>query len=149
MKKKSIITVGLKSCTKYVLTQSALQTLTLMLLSTVLFSFTTPGVSQGKAKKVSHKEQVWVGTWSSAPYFVDANNMPPAPGLTNNSLRQIVRVSVGGDKARFRFTNLFCKNAVVLKSVGIAVSKGGSDIDAKTSKVLKFAGKEEVTMPPP
>lgn len=146
MKKKSIITVGLKSCTNYVLTHSALQTLTLMLLSTVLFSFTTPGVSQGKAKKASHKEQVWVGTWSSAPYFVDANNMPPAPGLTNNSLRQIVRVSVGGDKARFRFTNLFCKNAVVLKSVGIAVSKGGSDIDAKTSKVLKFAGKEEVTM---
>jgi lysophospholipase L1-like esterase len=116
-----------------------------MLLSAFLFSFTTPAVSKVKAPK---KEQAWVGTWSSAPYFVDANNMAPAPGLTNNSFRQIVRVSVGGDVLRFRFTNLFCKNAVVLKSVGIAVSKGGSDIDVKTNKILKFGGKKEVTMSP-
>jgi len=94
----------------------------------------------------SHSAKKWVGTWSTAPYFVDANNNAPAPGLKNNSFRQIVRVSIGGDVLRFHFTNLFCKNAVTLKSVGIAVSKGGSSIDAATSKILKFSGKEEVTM---
>ena len=94
----------------------------------------------------SHSAKKWVGTWSTAPYFVDANNNAPAPGLKNNSFRQIVRVSIGGDVLRFHFTNLFCKNAVTLKSVGIAVSKGGSSIDAATSKILKFSEKEEVTM---
>jgi Lysophospholipase L1 and related esterases len=92
------------------------------------------------------KSQGWVGTWSTAPYFVDANNMAPAPGLSNNSLRQIVRVSVGGEVLRVRFTNLFCKNSVTFKSVGIAVSKGGSAIDAATNNYMKFAGKEEVAM---
>ncbi len=99
---------------------------------------------QSKSKKNTSK--VWVGIWSTAPYFVDANNMAPAPGLSNNTFRQIVRVSIGGETLRVKFTNLFCKNSVTLKSVGIAVSKGGSDIDAATCKVLKFAGKEEVTM---
>jgi len=114
---------------------SAILILSLLLLSSNLFA----------SKKVD-AAKVWVGTWSTAPYFVDANNRAPAPGLGNNSFRQIVRVSVGGDVLRFRFTNLFSKNDVTLKSVGIAVSTGGSSIDTSTGKVLKFAGKEEVTM---
>jgi len=100
-------------------------------------------VSRTSKEKAS---RIWVGAWSTAPYFVDANNMAPAPGLSNNTLRQIVRVSIGGETLRVKFTNLFCKNSVTFKSVGIAVSKGGSTIDAATTKVLKFAGKEEVTM---
>ncbi|WP_293051626.1 SGNH/GDSL hydrolase family protein [Paludibacter sp.] len=148
MKKSFSIKFGDKGRGRYGMAYSALHAMTLMLLSAFLFSFTSPEVSKGKAPKTTLKEQSWVGTWSTAPYFVDANNMAPAPGLTNNSFRQVVRVSVGGDVLRFRFTNLFCKNAVVLKSVGIAVSKGGSDIDAKTNKILKFAGKKEVTMSP-
>ena len=99
---------------------------------------------QSKSKKNTSK--VWVGAWSTAPYFVDANNMAPAPGLSNNTFRQVVRVSIGGETLRVKFTNLFCKNSVTFKSVGIAVSKGGSTIDAATTKVLKFAAKEEVTM---
>jgi len=98
------------------------------------------------ASKKADASKVWVGTWSTAPYFVDANNRAPEPGLSNNSFRQIVRVSVGGDVIRFRFTNLFSKNDVTFKSVGIAVSAGGSSIDVATAKVLKFAGKEEVMM---
>ena len=98
------------------------------------------------ASKKVDTSKVWVGTWSTAPYFVDANNRAPVPGLANNSFRQIVRVSVGGDVLRFRFTNLFSKNDVTFKSVGIAVSTGGSSIDVASAKVLKFAAKEEVTI---
>ena len=57
----------------------------------------------------------WVGTWSTAPQLVETGNNPPAPGLSNNTLRQIVHVSIGGDSLRMRFTNEFsyksCNNA--------------------------------------
>ena len=36
----------------------------------------------------------WVGTWGTAPQLVENNNNPPSPGLGNNSLRQIVQVSL-------------------------------------------------------
>lgn len=90
----------------------------------------------------------WVGTWSTAPQLVEPNNMPPAPGLTNNTLRQVVCVSIGGKKLRFRFSNEFSKSPVAMKSVEIAVSKGGSDIDPKSVKKLTFGGKSEVVMAP-
>lgn len=90
----------------------------------------------------------WVGTWSTALQLVEPHNMPPAPGLTNNTLRQVVRVSIGGDSLKVRFSNEFSTNAVIMKTVQIAVSAGGSVIDSSTIKVLKFNGSEEVTMDP-
>ena len=77
---------------------------------------------------------LWVGTWSTAPQLVEPGNMPPEPGLSNNTLRQVVRVSLGGDSLRVRFTNEFSTSPVTLQAVQIAVSKGGSAIDASTSK---------------
>jgi len=88
----------------------------------------------------------WVGTWSTAQMRVNPSDMPPAPGLTNNSLRQIVRVSIGGSTLRVRFSNEFSPTAVTMNSVQIAVSSGGSSINVSTNKELKFNGNPAVTM---
>jgi lysophospholipase L1-like esterase len=90
----------------------------------------------------------WVGTWGTARQLVEPNNMPPAPGLTNNTIRQVVAVSIGGKKIRLKLSNEFSKTPTTIKSVQIAVSKGGSAIDETTTKTLKFNGKQEVTMAP-
>jgi len=89
---------------------------------------------------------IWVGTWSTAPQQMRSNDMPPSPGLTNNSLRQVVRVSIGGSTLRVKFSNEFSTSAVIMKSVQIAVSGGGSNINASTSKELKFNSTPQVTM---
>ena len=88
----------------------------------------------------------WVGTWSTAPQLVEPGNMPPSPGLTNNSLRQVVRVSIGGDTLRIKYSNEFSTSTVTMKSVQIAVSTGGNTINVSTNKELKFSGNGEVTM---
>ena len=88
----------------------------------------------------------WVGTWSTAPQLVEPGNMPPPPGLTNNSLRQVVRVSIGGDTLRVRFSNEFSTSAVTMNSVQIAVSTGGNTINVSTNKELRFNGNSQVTM---
>jgi len=88
----------------------------------------------------------WVGTWATAPQLVETKNNPPAPGLTNNSLRQVVRVSIGGKTLRVKFSNEHSKSPVTLKSAQIAASKGGSAIDLKTNKPLTFNGKTDITL---
>ncbi|MEJ2543337.1 MAG: GDSL-type esterase/lipase family protein [Calditrichaceae bacterium] len=89
----------------------------------------------------------WVGTWSCAPYAA-ASNTPPSPYLANNTLRQIIRVSLGGDTLRVKFSNGTCSTPVTMKSVNIAVSTelGGSAIDTSTIKFLKFGGDTSVTI---
>ena len=90
----------------------------------------------------------WVGTWSTAPQLVEPRNMPPEPGLSHNTLRQVVRVSLGGDSLRLRFSNEFGTTPVTLAAVHIAVSAGGSTIDPNTDQVLKFHGESEVMIKP-
>ena len=100
------------------------------------------------SKSLLDKNSGWVGTWSTAPQLVEPHNMPPAPGLTDNTIRQIVRVSIGGDMVRLRFSNAFSKSPVEMKSVAIAQVSEGSSIDISSQKVLKFNKIESVTMNP-
>jgi lysophospholipase L1-like esterase len=89
----------------------------------------------------------WVGTWSCAPYAA-GNNTPPEPYLEGNTLRQIVRCSLGGDTIRVKFSNITCSNSVTMKAVNIAVvtKTGGSAIDVSTVKKITFNGGDSVTM---
>lgn len=93
------------------------------------------------------KEPVWVGTWATAQQLVEPHNNPPKPGLSGHSLRQIVRVSIGGDRLRLRFSNVFSEEPVHLKAVSIAVSRGAGAIALTTLKRLQFDGNEGITMP--
>ncbi len=90
----------------------------------------------------------WVGTWATAPQLVEPHNNPPAPGLSNNSIREIVRVSTGGKIIRLKFSNEHSKSPVTIKSVKIAASTGNGSIDISTIKELKFNGINEYTMQP-
>jgi lysophospholipase L1-like esterase len=89
----------------------------------------------------------WVGTWSCAPYAAGTNT-PPSPYLANNTLRQIVRVSIGGDSLRIKFSNITSATPVTLNAVNIAVSPDGtqSAVDAATITPLTFNKSTSVTM---
>jgi lysophospholipase L1-like esterase len=115
----------------------------------LLCAITPLGISKPISPKIKHAAaKTWVGTWGTAPQLVEPNNMPPVPGLSNNTLRQVVCVSTGGKRLQLKFSNAFSKSPVTLKAVQIAVSTGGSAIDQSTIKLLQFAGKTEVTMDP-
>ncbi len=93
------------------------------------------------------ENQKWVGTWTTSPQLVEPQNNPPVPpGLSNNTIRQIVRVSIGGNLLRVRFSNEFSSSPVTMNAVHIAVSKGNGLIDKSTDRALTFNGKTEVTM---
>ena len=92
----------------------------------------------------------WVGTWGTAPQLVERHNNPPAPGLTNNSLREIVQVSIGGKKVRLKLTNEFSTEATEIKAVELAIAKtagSSSEIDEATTVSLTFNGERGVTIP--
>lgn len=93
-------------------------------------------------------ETKWVGTWTTAPQLVEPRNMPPKPGLSNNTLRQIIRASIGGDSLRIRFSNEFSSGPTEIKSVEMATSLKGDTIDVSTIKELKFNGRSQVTINP-
>ncbi len=70
--------------------------------------------------------------------------MPPEPGLSHNTLRQVLRVSLGGDSLRVKFSHEFSDQPTMMQAVEIASSAGGSFINVLTIKKLTFNGEEGV-----
>ncbi|WP_437839219.1 SGNH/GDSL hydrolase family protein [Sorangium sp. So ce1153] len=92
-------------------------------------------------------ERRWVGTWTTGPQLTETNNNPPAPGLANNTLRQVVYTSIGGSNVRLRLSNEFGDGPVTMQSVHIADSTTDDGIDTGTDHALTFAGADSVTIP--
>ena len=82
----------------------------------------------------------WVGTWATGPQLTETGNNPPnPPGLTNNTLRQIVFTSISGSQARLRLSNEFGDGPVTMNAVHVALSTTGSTINTSTDKALTFS----------
>ena len=90
----------------------------------------------------------WVSTWGTAVQLTEPANLPPEPGLAGNTLRQVVRVSLGGDRLRVRFSNHFGDAPVTLAAAHLAVSLGDGAIDPATDRALTFGGQAGVTILP-
>ena len=84
-------------------------------------------------------EPHWVDTWSAAPDSAG----PPLPAQT---LRQIVRISIGGSAVRIRLTNLFGTAPVTIGAAHLARHARGSAIQPGSDHALSFAGKPGVTI---
>lgn len=87
-----------------------------------------------------------VGTWATAAEYTGQGDMPRM-SLAETSLRQIIRVSIGGTKHRMQFSNEFSSEPVEIKAVYLADAKDSCDINAKKVTYLSFDGKRSVTIP--
>ncbi|GAA2388335.1 SGNH/GDSL hydrolase family protein [Streptomyces glaucosporus] len=106
--------------------------------------------SEGRARQ-------WVNSWTSMPQLTEPHNMPPAPFtrdglvLEDTTLRQTVRVTVGGDRLRLRFSNAFGGTALPVTAVSVALPAGGkagtSAIRPGTSRPVTFGGRSSTVIP--
>jgi lysophospholipase L1-like esterase len=64
------------------------------------------------------------------------------------TLREVAHISVGGDRLRVRFTNEFGSDPLTISNAHVALSSGGSGIQAGTDHALTFAGSSTVKVPP-
>lgn len=118
-----------------------------IILTVLLFTLLLNSCNKPEIENPSNPT-IWIGTWGTAQQLVEPHNIPPKPGLSNNTLRQVVRVSIGGDRLRMSFSNEFSTSPVILREVHIAALAEGSTIDPDTDVALKFDDKSEVTIVP-
>lgn len=98
---------------------------------------TAPALLAKDLKKNEH----WVGTWSSG------QRTQTAPvTFSNQTLRQIVRTSIGGDQARVRLTNALGTEPLVIGAAHIAVRDVDAGIVPGTDRVLTFGGAPSITI---
>ena len=90
----------------------------------------------------------WVATWGASPFaFLSFNNAPPPPPFNNQTVREVVRISVGGRFVRVRFSNEIGKTPLKIGAASIAVVDKESAIKPATLRKLTFGGVDSITIP--
>lgn len=96
------------------------------------------------------EEDGWVATWGTAMLTAGANETPIKPALKENTCRQQIRVSIGGDKIKLTLSNEYGDIPLQMESVHIAklLDPSSPAIDPATDTVITFEGAENVEIAP-
>lgn len=109
---------------------------------------TTPGT--GTTTSPPAAEVRFYASWTAALQDVTAGlpgtTAPAAPSFDNQTIRQVVRLSLGGDTLRIKVSNRFGKTAVTFSGVRVARSNGGSAIEATSDRAVTFGGQASVSL---
>jgi lysophospholipase L1-like esterase len=92
----------------------------------------------------------WVASWSASPSPLPDAAKIHEEGLEfkNQTLREIVHVSIGGPAARVRFSNVFGTQSLEIGAAHLALRKSDSAIVASSDRALTFGGASGVSIPP-
>ena len=99
------------------------------------------------ALTIQAQQPHWVGTWACAPQTVDKSFMPYNNQMTNRSVRQVVKVSIGGNVIRLQLSNELSSEPVEITSVYIAKAGNGPEIYKTSAKYLQFGKNRQVVIP--
>src|SRR3954451_11456015 len=89
--------------------------------------------------------QNWVGTWTASPQ--PPRGVMPA-SFSNQTIRQIVRVSIGGGKVRIRLSNEFGSKPVLIGAASVGLAGKGAEIVDGSLRPLTFGGAKSITLLP-
>ena len=108
----------------------------------------------------------WVGTWATAvvtrpqpprpasgeqpatPAAGAPGAQPPALSLNNQTLREVVHVSIGGSRVRVVLSNEFGTASLTIGAAAVALHDKDTKIAANSNRALAFSGRPSVTIPP-
>jgi lysophospholipase L1-like esterase len=91
----------------------------------------------------------WLQTWGAAPLPPSPalGPFPATPGFNNQTVRQIVRVSAGGQRIRLRLSNEYGMKPLVIGAVRVALADEKGNIRPGSAHPVLFSGKTSVTIP--
>jgi lysophospholipase L1-like esterase len=100
--------------------------------------FSVPGEAAG-----------WTSSWGAAPLAPSPGfgPIPATPTFSNQTIRQVVRLSAGGSRIRVRFTNEYGAKPLLIGAARVALVDAKGQIQPGTDRPLSFAGKPSALIP--
>lgn len=92
----------------------------------------------------------WIATWGAAPLPPTSamGPFPATPSFENQTIRQIVRVGMGGQRIRIRFTNEYGAKTLHIGAARVALVDDKGNIQPGTDHAVLFSGQPSTLIPP-
>ena len=95
----------------------------------------------------ANEDRRWVTTWSTAMLAPNTVVFGTSPGFENQTLRQVVHTSIGGNRVRVRLST-FGAGPLHIGAARIALRATGSAIVPDTDRAVTFGGLSALVIPP-
>src|SRR5690606_12074915 len=112
------------------------------LLTLVLLLSACAGMGQQRAE-----DPLWVGSWGASPVASTDSAFASAARFENQTLRQIVHGSIGGDALRVRLSNDIGSGDLVIGTASVGLQVEGTELRPGTLRELRFGGEPGITIP--
>lgn len=91
----------------------------------------------------------WVGTWGASPLPAGpaVGPAPPPTALDNQTVRQIVRISAGGNRVRLRLTNEYGAKPLHVGAATVALLDSKGEVVAGSQHPVRFDGETATWIP--
>lgn len=115
----------------------------------------TTAVASAQPAAAATTNEHWVGTWATAPVSAPSAP-PPAPAggpaaqalrVNNQTLRQFVHVSLGGERVRVVLTNAFGTRPLPVGGATVGRRATGSSLVEGSGRALTFGGLSAAVIP--
>lgn len=94
----------------------------------------------------------WTATWTASPQAIMEAQEGLDPGvpstLADQTVRQVVHVSVGGHAVRVELSNAYGTTPLIIGEARIARTASGASIVEGSDRPLTFGGETQITIPP-
>jgi len=111
----------------------------------ILALILTVNARAGTPKNDGH----WVSAWSAAVHApLPFTDLPASPVFENQTIRMVVRPTMGGERLRVRLSNAFGTTATTIGAAHIALVSKGAEIVPQSDRVLTFSGSSSIAIPP-
>jgi lysophospholipase L1-like esterase len=109
-----------------------------------------PAAPRAAAAKAKPETSHWVATWAASPSPAGTDDSMRRRRLEFNeqTLREIVHITLGGDRFRVRLSNVFGTKAVEIGGAHLAIRGAGAKILAGSDRPLAFSGRPGIAIPP-
>lgn len=97
----------------------------------------------------NHEARHWVSSWGTSQMAYGQAEAMPAELWKDGTVRQVVRLSLGGSQVRVRISNAYGSDMLVVNEASIAraVRPGSSEVVAGSLQSLRFNGSSAVRIP--
>src|SRR5437016_10310295 len=83
----------------------------------------------------------WVSAWSTSVHApLPFPGLPPSPVFENQTIRMLVKPTIGGERVRIRLSNAFGSTSLPIGAAHIALVAQGAKIVPESDRALTFGG---------
>ncbi|HXW93753.1 MAG TPA: SGNH/GDSL hydrolase family protein [Terriglobales bacterium] len=94
------------------------------------------------------QRNAWVATWASSPESTNPNPNLPMLNLENQTVRQRVRVSIGGPQICIRLSNEYGSVPLLVGAVTVATPTDAASVRPDTIQNVTFSKRNSIMIPP-